>query len=150
MYLTGNRVRTWQALVVCLLLLTLYAAPGTALADTVLIAVPADVELMQGPDGDRVIFVGKALGFVGDAQNCAMDPEPRPLQPVVLVDGGGGRTTRSDAVVVLYINGEVVTGLKNGSRIVNLARADINGNPSADAECEVGGRPYYRYTGTLE
>ena len=129
MYLTGNRVHTWQALVVCLLLLTLYATPGTALADTVVIAVPADVELTQGPDGDRVIFVGKALGFV-DAQNCAMDAVLRPLQPVVLVDGAGGRATRSDAAVVLYINGEVVTGLKSGSRIVNLSRADSSGNPS--------------------
>ena len=123
-------------------LLMLGVASGQQAGDTVVFAVPAATDVTTGPEGDKVVFVGRA-GFAADARNCAPDNGLRPLQQVVLVDGGSGnRATRSEGVVVISMNGAPVgEGLKNGTRMGNL---------TFDGNCSVGGVPYNRYSGTVE
>lgn len=123
-------------------ILMLGVASGQQAGDTIVLAVPAATDVATGPEGDKVVFVGRA-GFGVDAQDCAPEGAIRPLQPVVLVDAGAGnRATRSDGVVVISMNGApVIEGLKNGTRIGNL---------TFDDSCTVQGAPYKRYIGAIE
>ena len=118
----------------------LAAAPVSA--QQVELAIPAGTTVETGPEGDKVLFIGRPVAGV-DAQDCADEGIIRMLQPVVLVDAGsGGRATRSDSVVALYVNGAPVTeGLANGTRIGGLR---------FPTHCTVGGAPYIRYSGTIE
>jgi hypothetical protein len=135
-------------LTAALLVGTLHAAgfvTAQQAGDTITFALPAGTEVTPGAEGDKVIYAGRPLGLVG-AEDCASDGELRPMQPVMLVDAGSGtRATRSQGLVTLYVNGiwttELVTGIKNGTRIGNL---------SGPEDCFVNGAPYYRYTGIIE
>lgn len=112
--------------------------------DTIVFVVPDGTEVTPGPEGDKVIYVGRPMGF-SDTTGCSSDGDGRPLQSVMLVDAGSGtRATRSQGIITLSINGVAkLDAVKNGTRIWNL---------SAPTACAIGGGAalYWKYSGTIE
>jgi hypothetical protein len=111
--------------------------------DVIIFALPAEIDVVTGADGDEVILAGRTYDFA-DAQNCAFDGDPRPMQSLIVVNAGAGTgATRTDEAVVLYLNNtntQVTEGLLKGRRIEELTDGE---------DCEVQGVPYLRYTGIL-
>lgn len=71
------------------LLIALVATPasGQQAGDTVQFAVPAGTDITTGPEGDKVVFVGRPMAAFTDGRDCASDTLVRTLQPVVLDAG---------------------------------------------------------------
>ena len=59
------------------------AATAPVSAQQVELAIPAGTTVETGPEGDKVLFIGRPSVAV-DARDCARDSDPRMLQPVVL------------------------------------------------------------------
>jgi hypothetical protein len=128
------------------LLLCTFSTTGPVSAqqsgDTIVFALPDGTDVTTGPEGDKVIYVGRPMGVV-DAESCSGDTELRPLQSVMLVDAGSGsRATRQQGLITISINGAAkVDTVKNGTRIGNLT------TPTA---CNISGALYWKYSGTIE
>ena len=108
--------------------------PALGSGDTVTFLVPQGTEIIAGPQGDVVHFVGQPTGTTQVA-GCVEDTD-LPIQRVVLVDPGSGIPAQHIDVIVA----SPTTGVPPGTRLEDL----VMGNP-----CGANGTNYDRYSGTV-
>lgn len=100
------------------------------------VASAGSIAIASGDAGDVVVITGRSLGqrTVG---TCTSSGREFPLQMGVALDPGDqGRGPRTTEIQPLLDD-----ALKPGTRITNVAFV---------SDCEIGGRPYHKFSGEVE